>query len=312
MAKWLGHYGGRMGRFVQRVCPDTPRHFQPAALFVAPAIGVMLLLSIVPTLFLFAIAFTNYELGTPLSELEFVGIKNFVWLFSGSNPDFYHSVFVSLFFMFAVSATEITLGLAIALLLHSIEFWGKAVVLGILVIPQAMTPSIAAQMWKLMLNAEYGIINRFLKYFFDSPVIWLGDGKMALLSIMIVDIWQYTPFVLLILYAGLRSLPNDPYEAAMIAGANKGQIFCHITLPMLKKLVYLAFLFRMVDALKLFDTVFVLTQGGPGRATELLSMHIFRLANAQNGLIGKASAVALVLLCLVTLLGQGFARMMRK
>ena len=281
-----------------------------AALFIAPAMGVMLILSIVPALFLFAIAFTNYELG--IAEIQFVGLDNFVWLFSGANPDFYHSVFLSLLFMFAVSAIEMALGLAIALLLHSIEFRGKAAVLGILVIPQAMTPSIAAQMWKLMLNAEYGVVNTWLKALFGSPVIWLGDGKMALLSVMIVDIWQYTPFVLLILYAGLRSLPNDPYEAAMIAGADKWQIFCHITLPMLKKLLYLAFLFRIVDALKLFDTVFVLTQGGPGRATELLSMHIFRLANAQNGLIGKAGAVALVLLGLVTLLGRCFAGMMRK
>jgi multiple sugar transport system permease protein len=111
---------------------------------------------------------------------------------------------------------------------------------------------------------------------------------------------MFIPFVTLIIYAGLRSLPSEPYESAAMDGASRLQMLFYITLPMMRKLLFLAILMRAIDSLKLFDTAFVLTQGGPGNATEFLSLHVYRLANAQNGLIGRASAVALVLLGIVT------------
>ena len=174
-----------------------------------------------------------------------------------------------------------------------------------------MTPSIAAQMWKLMLNAEYGIINHFLQLFFNTKVIWLSND-FAFWSILLVDIWQYTPFVSLIIYAGLRSIPHEPYESAAIDGANSWQVFTSITVPMMRKLIYLALLFRSIDSLKLFDTAFVLTQGGPANTTEFLSLHIYRMANAQNGLIGRAAAISLVLLVLVTVISRFLIKKQRR
>jgi len=279
--------------------------------YITPAMVTMFILSIVPTIFLFIISFTNYQLGWKFGRTKFVGIKNFVRLFSGADPDFWHSVWISLLFMVLATCIELILGFLLAMLLNSSEFKLKPLVIGIMIIPLAMTPSIAAQMWKLMLNSEYGIVNEILQSLFNLKVVWLSKD-MAFWSILIVDIWQFTPFVTLIIYAGLRSLPVDPYESAAMDGASTIQMLFYITIPMMRKLIYLTILLRAIDALKLFDTAFVLTQGGPGNATEFLSLHVYRLANAQNGLIGRAAATALVLLVIVTVISNFLIRQQRK
>jgi multiple sugar transport system permease protein len=286
---------------------EANRHIK----FIAPAMGIMILLSIVPTIFLVVISFTNYQLGWDFSRAKFTGIDNFLRLFLGHDPDFWHSVGISLAFMVLTTAIEMLLGFWIASLLNASEFKLKPLVIGIMIIPLAMTPSIAAQMWKLMLNAEYGILNYILGLVLNVKMIWLSQN-MAFWSVLLVDLWQFTPFVTLIIYAGLRSIPEEPYESAAIDGANHFQRLIYITLPMMRKLLFLAILMRSIDSLKLFDTAFVLTQGGPGNATELLSLHVYRLANAQNGLIGRAAAVALVLLFIVTLVSGFLIKQQRR
>ena len=185
--------------------------------FIAPAMGVMILLSIVPTIFLLVISFTNYQLGWDFSRARFAGIENFLRLFSGRDPDFWHSVWISLSFMFLATGIEIFLGFWIASLLNASEFKLKPLVIGIMIIPLAMTPSIAAQMWKLMLNAEYGVLNHILGVMFKAKVIWLSQD-MAFWSVLLVDIWQFTPFVTLIIYAGLRSIPGNPTNPRRLTG----------------------------------------------------------------------------------------------
>lgn len=283
----------------------------PQTKYVAPALSILFLLSIVPTFFLILTSFTNYQLGWVFSRAKFVGIDNYIRLFSGRDPDFWHAVRISLEFMSIATVVDMFIGFLIALMLNAYEFKLKPLVIGIMIIPLAITPTIAGQMWKLMYNSEYGLINYLLYGLFGIRVTWLDSG-MAFWSILLVDIWQFVPFVTLILYAGLRSLPSEPYESAMIDGASRLRILLSITLPMMKKLIFLALLLRSVDALKLFDTVFVLTQGGPGNATEFLSLHVYRLINAQNGLIGRGAAVAIVLLVLVTIVSNVLIRLQRR
>lgn len=273
--------------------------------YIAPAMVVLLILSILPTIFLFGVSLTNFQLGWKFSnpKLKFVWLKNYIRLFSGRDTDFWHAVFISLSFMTVATIVEMTIGFAIALLLNKYEFKLKPLVLAILIIPLAMTPTIAGQMWKLMFNAEYGLINYILDALFNVRITWLSRD-LAFWSILIVDVWQFTPFVILILYAGLRSIPEEPQEAAMIDGASPSRILFSIIVPMMKKLIFVALLMRSVDALKLFDTAFVLTQGGPGNATEFLSLHVYRLVNAQNGLLGRGAAVAIVLLLLVNIVSK--------
>ncbi len=279
--------------------------------YIVPAMTVMVLLSVVPTLFTIIISFSNYRLGWDFGRAKFVWLQNFYRLFSGNDPDFWHSVWISIVFMVLATSIELALGFVIASLLNSTEFFLKPLVIGILIIPLAMTPSIAAQMWKLMLNAEYGILNYLLDVFFGIKIIWLSK-EMAFWSVLLVDLWQFTPFVALIIYAGLRSMPAEPYESAAIDGASRWQMLRYVTLPMLRKLLYLCILMRAIDSLKLFDTAFILTQGGPGNATEFLSLHVYRLANAQNGLIGRAAAVALVLLVIVGVVSHYMIKQQRK
>lgn len=279
--------------------------------YIAPAMLVMIVLSVIPTIFLIIISFTNYQLGWEFSRAKFVGIENFVRLLSGGDRDFWHSVFISVAFMVCATLLELILGFMIGLCLNSSEFKLKPLVIAIMIIPLVITPSIAAQMWKLMLNSEYGIVNMFLQATLGIKITWLSED-LAFWSILMVDVWQYTPFVTLIIYAGLRSVPDDPYESAAIDGATKIQELIYITIPMIKKLIWLTLLFRVIDSLRLFDIAYVLTQGGPGTATEFLSLHIYRLANAQNGLIGRAAATALILLVLVTCISKFLIKKMRK
>lgn len=284
---------------------------KPYIPYIAPAMTIMTVLTVFPTIFLYLISVTNYQLGWDLSRIQFVGLDNYIRLFSGRDPDFWNAVVISLQFMVITTGIEMILGFAIGKLLCDSEFRLKPVVFAILIIPIVMTPSIAGNIWKLMLNSEYGIVNYFLNCLGISNVAWL-DAKMAFSSVVLADVWQWTPFVSLISYAGLCSLPSDQYEAARIDGGNAWQLFRYITLPSLRPLIFLTLIFRTIDSLKIYDMPFVLTQGGPGNSTEFLSLHIYRLANAQNGLIGRAAANAIVLMIISTTVSKLLIHYQRK
>jgi len=266
--------------------------------YIWPALLVLFLLTVIPTAVLIYLSLTNYELGSP--SASYVGFANFKHMLSGQDKVFWPSVKLSLGFMLVVTAAELLLGFFLATLLNR-DFRGKALVFACLIVPIAMTPSITGQIWKLMLNSEYGVVNYLLQSAFHTKVVWLSS-EYAMLSTVLVDIWQNTPFVAIILYAGLRSLPAEPYEAAMVDGAGKWSTFVHLTLPLLKPVLLLAILFRIMDSLKTFDIPFTLTQGGPGTATEFLSLHVYRLGFAHTGWIGRASAASFILLVFIGIL----------
>lgn len=284
---------------------------KPYLPYIAPAMTIMTVLTVFPTIFLYVISVTNYQLGWDLSRVKFVWFNNYLRLFSGGDPDFWNAVYISLLFMVITTVIEMVFGFFIGKLLCDTEFKLKLVVFAILIVPIVMTPSIAGNIWKLMLNSEYGIINYFLNQLGIPNVAWL-DADKAFTSVVLADVWQWTPFVALISYAGLCSLPSDQYEAARIDGGNAFQLFRYITLPSLRPLIFLTMIFRTIDSLKIYDMPFVLTQGGPGNSTEFLSLHIYRLANAQNGLIGRAAANAIVLMVISTCISKVLIHYQRK
>lgn len=277
--------------------------------FVYPTVIVMLVLTIIPTLFLYAVSMTNYELGYGLDQLKFVWFDNYIRLFSGADKVFWYSIGISLMFMLLATAIELLLGYSVAALINR-EFKLKGLVFACLIIPITITPSIAAQIWKLMLDTERGVFN-YLLSFLGVKIPWLSSGY-AYWSVLLMDIWQWTPYMALIIYAGMRSLPAEPYESALIDGASRFQLFRFITLPLLRPLLLLSVLLRGIDALKLFDIPYVLTLGGPGNQTELMSMHVFRLGFNQTFWIGRASAMAIVLLICITLISRILTSQMRK
>ena len=279
--------------------------------YIAPAMAIMTILTVFPTIFLYVISLTDYQLGWGIERVKFVGLENYIRLFTGRDPDFWNAVVISIGFMIITTAIEMILGFIIGKFLSDIEFRLKPLVFAILIIPIVMTPSIAGNIWKLMLNSEYGIVNYLLGCLGIEKVAWL-DADMAFTSVVLADVWQWTPFVALISYAGMCSLPDEQYEAARIDGAGVFQLFYHITLPALRSLIFLTMIFRTIDSLKIYDMPFVLTQGGPGNSTEFLSLHIYRLANAQNGLIGRAAANAIILMILSTAVGRILIHFQRK
>ena len=268
--------------------------------FVSPTIIIMTMLFVLPILFVICISLTNYKLGASLGQIRFQGLGNYIRLFNGTEAGFYHSVYLSLMFTVLGTFLQLVLGMACAMILN-FEFKLKAVAIACLIVPIAMTPSIASQIWKLMLNQEFGIFNYFLNNTLGITVSWL-DVNHAFISVLIATVWQYTPFVTLMLYAGLRSLPDSPYDSAKLEGANSLQMFVYITLPMMKRLIILCSLLRVIDMLKTFDIPYVLTQGGPGSATQFLSLLIYDTGFGETNFVSRASAMAVILIIIVSLL----------
>ena len=280
-----------------------------AGAFIGPALVVLVLIVIVPTIFLWYISFTDYQLTKPWGTQAFVGLDNFFRLLSGRDHDFWPSVRISLVFLVVSVTVEFVAGFAIAGLFNR-PVWGKRVWMSFLILPMTITPAVIGLMWKLMYNTEYGVLNFLLNQLGLANVNWLGVDA-ALWSVILVDVWQWTPFVALILYAGLQALPTDPFESSVIDGASAIQIFRYITLPLMKPMVSIALFLRTIDALKIFDTVYVLTRGGPGNATELLSLQVYRVGFQHTGWIGRSSAIAIIYLILSSIIILNFARLMR-
>ncbi|NMB91069.1 MAG: sugar ABC transporter permease [Chloroflexi bacterium] len=261
--------------------------------FLAPSVIPLVIITIGPMLFLYYVSMTNYELGTQLGDAKFIWFDNFIRLFSGKDREFWSSIRSTLSLGIMATICEVLLGVLIALLLDSLERI-RGFLSSILMLPMVVTPVIVGLVWKLMMNNEHGVINWMLNNTIGTAPTWLGP-QMSLFSVLLVEVWQWTPFVTLIVLSGLASLPVEPLEMAEIDGANAWQKFFLIKLPLLKPILFLAILFRMIDVLKIFDIIFIMTAGGPGSTTEVLSIHAYRLGFVNTGWIGRASATAVVL-----------------
>jgi multiple sugar transport system permease protein len=225
------------------------------------------------------LSFHHLQLQFPELGRPFVGLDNYVELFR--DPRFLNALGNTCLFTVLTVGFELVLGLGLALMLNR-EFFGRGVVRAASLIPWALTTVVAALMWQFMYNDSYGIVNAILMktgiqgllvrcHVVDGPVQWLGARGWAMASIVIADVWKTTPFMALLILAGLQTIPSDVYEAARIDGASTVAQFFRVTLPLLKPTILVALLFRMLDAFRVFDLIFVLTQGGPGNSTESLS-----------------------------------------
>jgi multiple sugar transport system permease protein len=193
---------------------------------------------------------------------------------------------------------EMLVGFGLALLLHR-RFPGSGLITTLILVPMMLSPVVVGLFWKLIYNPTYGIFNYLIGY--TSPVgapDWLGDPRLALLAVVIVDVWMWSPYVMLLCLAGLSAIPDYLYEAAEIDRAGPLFTFWRITLPMVAPLLLIAVLFRTIEAFKTFDLVMGLTSGGPGDATELVAVNLYRIAFPQWQ-TGKASALAYIVLVII-------------
>ncbi len=241
-----------------------------ALLYPAPAVVVLFLIVVLPIAFNIYLAFTKWTVG--LGQPVFVGLDNFIDLFADDRV--WNGIQVMVYFSGLSLALEIGLGLLIALYFNR-EFRGSEIVQAIYIFPFAATPVAVALIWRIMLNPEIGVLNYLLRSVGLPGSLWVSSEQMVIPALVLVDVWKWTPMITLIVLAGLKSLPPDPYEAARIDGANALQIFWHITLPMIRPVLIAALMLRSLDNLKEFDMIYTITQGGPGIASETLYLYSY-------------------------------------
>ncbi len=238
-----------------------------------PLIAMLVLLTIYPLFYNIYLSFHEYSIFK--RELQFVGTENWVRLFSDAR--LWQSLGITFTYFAIALAIELSLGLAIALLLDS-EEPGFGVLRALLTMTLVIPPAITGMMFLLMEDPEFGVISYALEWLglIDSTTPILATPSLALAGVLLAEVWQWTPFMVLILLAGLRSLPQEPYEAAMIDGASAWQVFRRLTLPMMGKVIAVAILIRGIDLFRVFDYVYVMTSGGPGTSTYTLSLYAWQ------------------------------------
>jgi len=266
-------------------------------LYLVPAIVLLLAITVVPLFYLLYNSLTAWDLRRAYLGHTFIGLANYAAMFGDAL--FRDSVRVTLLATIGVVAVEGTLGLLLALLFNR-EFFGKRVVRSLFLLPLITTPIIVGLTWRMLYNAEFGMIDYFVRLVgISSPPNWLADPSLALWSIILAETWQVTPFVTLMFVAGLQAIPTEPYEAAKVDGANAWQRFVYITLPLLRPVIFLALIFRATDAVRMFDLIYVMTGGGPANATQTLNMYVFKVGfTFLNMGYGSALATVLMLICI--------------
>jgi multiple sugar transport system permease protein len=266
---------------------------QFARLAVLPTSALMLLIFGVPLAFSFYLGFEGWSPDQALFAGNFAGTANYEDLLT--DPQFLKSLSVTFIYTATTVSTEMACGLGIALLLDIdlpwIGFFRTA-----LVVPMMITPIVAALCWKLLLDPDHGVVN----YWIGSHIVWLGRPDTALISVMVVNLWQNAPYVAVLLLAGLRSLPSEPVEAASIDGASRLQVFWHITLPLLRPYILVALLLRTIFEFRAFDNIYVMTSGGPANATMSLSMFTYLASFVRFDLsLGAAASWLMLVMCLL-------------
>ena len=266
---------------------------------MAPAVIIMGLALLYPLGYMIYGSFRAWDPSQNISETEFVGLKNYITLFF--DPAFRESLSVTLTFAFAVVTAELAIGVGLALLLDR-NIRGMSVLRTLFILPMMIAPVVVGLMWRYMYHPTVGTINRTLKSMGLEGVDWLGQH--ALLSVIIADIWQWTPFIFILSLAALQSLPRSALEAAKIDGATGWQQIRYIKLPLMMPVLIVTGLLRLIDAFKVLEVILVMTEGGPGLSTEIIALRISRTATEFREL-GVAAAMSNYLLILLLILTLG-------
>jgi multiple sugar transport system permease protein len=262
---------------------------EPLLRFIVPSFAFVLVFSIYPIFESFRLSLYRMILTLPWLGQKFVGWENYHDLIT--DPVALRALATSMIFVAITAPAEVLLGLAMALVLNE-SFRGRGCLRAIVLVPWAIPTVVSSQMWRFIFNDRYGLFN-FILFGDATERYWapLAEPDLALMSIMVADIWKTSAFAALIILAGLQVIPGELYQAASVDGATPWQQFRYITLPLIKPALLLALLFRTIDALKVFDLVFVMTQGGPADSTNVLQFYGYKKSFAE-GMIGYGSAIA--------------------
>lgn len=264
-------------------------------LFLTPAFLIMFFIAIVPFIFAILISLINLNIMYT-SKPHFVGLENYLTLFTderGLNAFRNTGIFVGV-----AVGVEFTIALPMSFIFYTTfkERKTRNLIMLLVAFPMLIPRVTSGLLWKFLYNPIFGLINYFRFLVGIQPFDFLSNPATALISIIFVDIWQWTPFMILILLSALESLPEEPFEAATMDRANEFQKFWYLAVPMLRPIFFVAIVFRMIDALRTFDTIYVMTSGGPGIATETVDIFAYLIGISQGGRLSYASAASIILL----------------
>lgn len=277
--------------------------------FILPTIILLILMNILPLIYSLYLSFTNYSV-IENKPPEWIGIQNYQSILS--DPKFWSTFATTGRYAILSVALQTVIGFGLALLLRN-KFKGSGLVTTLILIPMMLSPIVVATFWKLIYNPSYGIFNVLLGYTnINTAPEWLGEPGRVLWAIIIVDVWMWSPFVMLLCLAGLSAIPEYLYEAAAIDRAGTWFQFRRITLPQVMPLLLIAVLFRTIEAFKQFDLVYGLTGGGPGDLTETVSIRLYRLAFSGQYDTGTSSALAYIILVVIIAISNLYIRSLNK
>lgn len=277
---------GRLGRWA---------HQHARWLFPAPAVLLVAAIIAYPVAYTVWMSLQEW-FASSLTPPKLIGLANYDRILR-ADPRFREAFFRTIYFTVLVVAAETVVGVAMALLFNR-EFRGRGLLRTLAILPMVATPTAIALVFVMMYHPTLGVANYLLTVVGLPPFTWTYSSQTALYALALVDVWEWTPLIMLIALAGLASLPHEPYEAAHIDGASTLQAFWHITLPLLRPTIVVAILFRAIDALKTFDIIFVITQGGPANSTETINILLFSQAFSYFNM-GYASSMAVALFAIV-------------
>jgi multiple sugar transport system permease protein len=301
-ASMLTHTPARPPRS-RRFTEDRSKH-----IFILPAVILILLFSIFPLLFSFTLSFMSWDLSRLAGGVRFIGLTNFITLVNDAR--FWNTARVTLMFVVGGVTLQYIIGLGVAILLNQ-EIRFRRFFRVVFLMPMMLTPAAVAYGGRMLFNEGQGPLNDIIKFFGGPQIPWFSSPTLALPSLILLDTWEWTPFVMIVLLAGLQSLPPEVFEAARVDGASDWQSFRHITFQMLAPVSVTVILIRALEAFKLFDIAVVMTGGGPGTSTEAVTMYAYQVG-LKNGNLGYASAIAYALLIMVIISSTVFLRTMRQ
>jgi multiple sugar transport system permease protein len=283
--------GGRLRRTAAWVS-FLDRHVR--SLFPLPSLLAFLLVLGFPIVFVVYISLHDWPIS-PIIPSTFLGFGNYLALLA--SPRFWASLWITFYFTSLAVGGELVFGFAVALLIHR-EFWGRGLVRVALIMPMAATPVAMSLIWNMMMEPSIGMLNYLLSLVGGPRLLWASDPGSVIPSLALIDVWFWTPFMALIISAGLQTIPDEIMESARLDGAAAVSLFRHITLPLVRPHVVMALILRVIPALKTFDHIFVITGGGPLRASETLNLYTF-LEGFEFFHMGYSSALALTLAVII-------------
>ena len=276
--------------------------------FLAPSIIFIVAMIIAPLVYNFSLSFTDWTMAVNKAP-NFIGLDNYIEVFK--EPRFVNSVGRTLLFSLIAIALEAILGIALAVLINR-KFHGRRIVQALMLLPVVATPVALGMAWKLILEPSIGFANVVVTALgFEARKFLATTSFESMLVLILIDVWEWTPLIMLMVYAGLNTIPQDPYESALIDGANRWQTFTQITLPLASSSILIAILMRLIDVVKTFDIIYATTQGGPNFATENINIYAY-LNMFSYYEFGKAAAISVLFFIVVMAIGGGFLKIKSK